>query len=170
MATQAGHAALEDPRPLLEEGADRAAILAEIARVANASPLLTLSRVAPHGWPMTACMHFSINMEHEQPRIYMFTAEGTRKVFGVAANPRVALSIFTHDQAGNERLALSMRGLCHEVVSPSEHALAIGEHSRRPGYEFTRFLTMQYQAALRVDVERATLFNSSRRMNFEFSA
>jgi len=149
---------------------DRAAILEEMAGIVDASPLITLATVTSHGWPSTACMHFGLHRDGPRPIIYMMTHDGTRKLANIAADPRVALAVFSYGEGGAERLAVHLQGLCSEVRSPSEHALAMREHSRRPGYEFTRYISMQYQPALRVEVVRGTVFRPDGALDVDFPA
>lgn len=120
--------------------------------------LLTLHTAGQHRWPVVHCMHFaSYSGSDEQPVIYMFTHENTRKLSNIKADARVALSLFRgrESDAVDGAAYLLMRGVAQLVVDDDERELAMEGQFNKPGYGFARSLGLETQPAIRVDVVEA---------------
>ncbi|WP_324698848.1 pyridoxamine 5'-phosphate oxidase family protein [Novosphingobium sp. RL4] len=120
--------------------------------------LVGLSTVGSNGWPVSHCMHFaSANGPQMRPVLYLFTHEHKRKLTNIQGNPRVGAFVLEGRSDGDPATApsLKIQGLATQVTDPKEHQLAMECQFQKEGYEFARYLGLETQPALRIDVVSA---------------
>ena len=150
-------AAVAESRMPTASSGDTPALRQTIAQFLRDSEMLSLVTLGEHGWPVAHCMHFAHYLgAGDRPIVYMFTHEGKRKMANIAANPRVALTIFNPQQsAGESQCYLRLAGVARIVTDPGERTLAMEGQFDKPGYGFARQIGLETQPALRVDVTDA---------------
>ncbi len=137
---------------------EQAAKKQEILDYLAIAELLNLSTISSNDWPISHCMHFATCEGPDQrPVIYMFTQDNTRKLANIAANPRVAVTVAPSApvDCATGQPQIKLQGIASVVESDQERDIAMQAMFGKVNYEFARFIGLETQPAIRVDVLNA---------------